>query len=123
MEFYRISHQTVMDGLVVTYKEIGPSGGLKISASRAGVKIDGHSPIVKSVQEIHEVLDRAKEMQRIIVAGKSHGFEKIRSSDIDMIRLDQEPDCVMEARKAVFCGDDVILESRIKDTRSEVENA
>lgn len=54
MKFTRQDTPTVMDGLVVRYKNGEFQGDLEISASRNGVMISGYSRAIKSKKDLME---------------------------------------------------------------------
>jgi len=108
MEFTRQANQTIMDGLVVRYKEVGAPGGLQISVSRNGIAINGNSPTMTGITDVVAVLERCE-----------YWFNKMRtvhkaltSSSVDAIGIENEPECVVKTIRAVFVGENVVLEKR-----------
>jgi hypothetical protein len=109
VKFYRVSHPTIMSGLVVRYREMSDRG-LEISASRDGVGISGASYDMHNVDDIKAVLDRALEWHKRLQDDYPH--RDLRCADVDNTPLEQEPNCVIEAHESIFAGEDKILEAR-----------
>lgn len=109
MKFYRIEHHTIMDGLVVRYKEISdaPNGG-QISASRNGVSIFGSFPTLQSVEEVKAVLDRALEQHHALMNQRR---------DPKSLPFNGDPACVVQLRKAWFGREDEVLVNRPPDEK------
>lgn len=105
MIFYRIAHPTIQSGLVIRYKEIGPRGGLQISASRDGIRIGGFTGVHSSAQDFIDVLQRAEHWVKAIRGGAT-------MSDVESAGLNEEPYCVGEIRRAHFAADDEVIERR-----------
>ena len=71
MEFTRKETQTIMDGLVIRwYGQVIWVDHPEISASRNGVLISGSWPVVKSVQEIKDILDLAEAEYKKLAGGR-----------------------------------------------------
>lgn len=106
--FTRIAHQTIMSGTVVRYRWAGERDRFEISASRDGVIVSGHSPHLKGIEvsDVVVVLERAGEWHKALIPNR------INSRDVDAVPLSKEPECVVATYRAVFAGDDVLIESR-----------
>lgn len=103
MRFYRHDTPTIMDGLVVRYRqEFKNHYDGEVSASRNGVLIRGNFPYITtidSVLDFQKLLTRARE-QFAVLSQDRYGRR------IEPLPFSGEPDCVFEQRKYRIMSDE-----------------
>lgn len=109
MNFYRITHATIMSGKVVRYRSM--YGAFEINASRSGVMITGDSAILdeEDIADVLELIQRAN-----VVATHINQNRQYRSEDLypEAFHFRHDPACVVELREAHFGAEDTVIEQR-----------
>lgn len=110
MDFYRIEHHTIMNGLVIRYRVLDDYNPPEVTASREGVGITG-SPCMTSGNDLSDfttVLKRAYQQHLAL----KNAQENQRTTADASLPFKDDPACVIQLRKAHFAQADEILEDR-----------